>query len=154
MKKICSLFLVLALTCLVTVAYADTTDQGPGKAPHAGFQGHDMMKHRPFMSFLNLTQEQRAKMKDIWSRFKADTHDLKYDVAERRMEMRKLYTDPKADQAALMAKEKELTGLRDKLTERRFQAGLEFRSILTPEQIQKLDRMPHRGMKGRGRDMM
>jgi Spy/CpxP family protein refolding chaperone len=70
------------------------------------------------------------------------------------MEMRKLYTDPKADQAALMAKEKELAGLRDKLMERRFQAGLEFRSILTPEQIQKLDRMPHRGMMGRGPNMM
>jgi len=153
MKKIYALFLALALMCLVTAAYADPADQGPAQAPHAGFQGRHM-QHRPFMPFLNLSKEQRDKMRDIWSRYKADTHNLKYDLREQRLEMRKLFTDPKTDQAALTAKEKELTGLRDKIGERRFQASLEFRSILTPEQIQKLDRMPHRRRMGRGFGMM
>jgi Spy/CpxP family protein refolding chaperone len=76
---------------------------------------------------------------------------------EKRVEMRKLFTDPKADQATLLSKEKELSALREKLMERRAQAMLEWRSILTPEQIQKLDMMPRgRGMSGmgRGRGMM
>ena len=68
--------------------------------------------------------------------------------------MRKLFTDPKADQAALLAKERELAALRQKLTEIRVQASLEWRSILTPEQIQKLDRMPRRKGMGRGFGMM
>jgi len=79
---------------------------------------------------------------------------MKYDLMVRRMEMKKLFTDPKADQAALVAKEKELSGVREKLMEKRFQAGLEVRSILTAEQIQKLDRMSHGRRAGRGFGMM
>jgi len=75
---------------------------------------------------------------------------------EKRVEMRKLFTDPKADQATLLSKERELSAMRQKLMERRAQAILEWRSILTPEQIQKLDMMPRgRGMSGsRGRGTM
>ncbi len=93
----------------------------------------------------------------MWSRFHTDVHDLRYTLMEKRVEMRKLFTDPKTDQATLLSKEKELGGLRQKLMERRAQAMLEWRSILTPEQIQKLDMMPRgRGMSGmgRGRGMM
>jgi Spy/CpxP family protein refolding chaperone len=56
--------------------------------------------------------------------------------------MRKLFTDPKVDDATLLAKQKELSALRVKLMDRRAQLMIESRKILTPEQIQELDRMP------------
>ena len=116
--------------------------------------GHTTCSIGVFGTHLDLSKEQRDRIRDVWGRYQADTHDLKYDLMGRRLEMRKLFTDPKADQAALVAKEKELSGLSQKLMERRTQAMLEWRSVLTPEQIRKLDRMPHRQGMGRGFGMM
>ena len=151
MKKVQALFLVLVLAVFATAAYAAPTDPGQASSD-PGFQGRT--HHQSFWSHLDLSKEQKEKMHDVWSRYKADTHDLKYDLMGRRVEMRKLFTDPKVDQAALLAKEKELAALRQKMAERRVQAGLEWRSILTPEQIQKLDGMPHRRGMGRGFGVM
>ena len=63
------------------------------------------------------------------------------DLAEKWLEMHRLYTDPEAGPAALMAKEKEMISIRDRLTLRRAQAMIDARSILTPEQMQRLDVM-------------
>ena len=64
--------------------------------------------------------------------------------------MKKLFGDPKVDDATLMAKQKELIGLKLKMMERKGQMKIEWRRILTPEQIQKLDRISmFRGMGGR-----
>jgi Spy/CpxP family protein refolding chaperone len=66
----------------------------------------------------------------------------------KRLEMRKLFTDPKVDDATLLAKQKEVSSLRQRLMDTRAQMMIEGRKILTPEQIQKLDRMPMgRGMR-------
>lgn len=163
MKKVYGLFLVLALVVLAGAVYAAPADREPGRDDGLGAQG-GWMHHRgmrgdcigrmAFDSRLDLSKEQKDKMRDIWDRYRADTRNLKYDLMERRVEMRRLFTDPKADQASLLAKEKELAGLRQRLMERRAQATLEWRSILTPEQIEKLDRMPHERGMGRGFGMM
>jgi Spy/CpxP family protein refolding chaperone len=166
MKKVYGLCFVLALVVLATAVYAAPADRGPASGPGWGMQGDCMqqgawgsarggsMHHGAFWSRLNLSKEQTDKMRDVWSRYEADTRNLRYDLMARRVEMQRLFTDPKADQASLLAKEKEMAGLRQKLTERRIQATLEWRSLLTPEQMQKLDRMPRgRGM-GRGFGMM
>jgi Spy/CpxP family protein refolding chaperone len=148
MKKVHALFLALALVFFATASYAAPPDQGPANGPDPGVRARHM-QHREFGAYLDLSKEQRDRMRDVWGRFQADTHDLKYDLMGRRLEMRKLFTDPKVDQTALAAKEKELSGLQQKLMERRTQAMLEWRSVLTPDQIRKLDRMPHRrGMEG------
>ena len=80
-------------------------------------------------------------MREIRARFWADTHDLRYDIGEKRIEMRKLFTDPKADDAALLATQKELRELVLKLMDRRAQMKIEWRRVLTPEQIGMLDRV-------------
>lgn len=162
MKKAFGFVLVLALVVLGTAVYAASPDRGPANAAGPGIQGDCMHgrgmqgepAHHRLGSYLNLSKEQQEKVRDVWNRFKTDTRDLRYDMMERRVEMRRLFTDPKADQASLLAKEKEMAGLRQKLMERRAQAALEWRGILTPEQIQKLDQMPRgRGM-GRGFGIM
>jgi Spy/CpxP family protein refolding chaperone len=103
-------------------------------------------KNRPeFHSPLNLSREQREKMREIRDRFWADTHNLRYDMAEKRIEMRKLFTDPKADDAALMATQKELRDIMLKLMDRKAQMKIEWRKVLKPEQIRMLDHPFHHG---------
>ncbi len=151
MKKWQVTLLALLFVGLATVVFAAPPDPGPtGPAQVTGPGGHGGFHHR-FASRLNLAQEQRDKMRELRNRYYTDTHDLRYDIRLKRLEMRKLFTDPKVDDATLMAKQKEVSSLRLKLMDRKAEMKLAWRKILTPEQIQKLDWMPMgRGM-GRGR---
>jgi Spy/CpxP family protein refolding chaperone len=58
--------------------------------------------------------------------------------------MRKLFTDPKTDDETLLAKQKEISELRHQLSDKKDAMKIEWRKILTPEQIAKLDKIPHR----------
>ena len=147
MKKFLSMIVCLLLTIgLAAVVFAAPPDGGPP----AGFQkDHGPGPQHMFHSPLNLTQEQIQKMREIRERFEADTHDLRYDIREKRIEMRKLFTDPKTGDAALQAKHRELSGLVMKLMDRKAQMKLEWRKVLTPEQIRMLDRFPFRHFMGR-----
>jgi Spy/CpxP family protein refolding chaperone len=135
MKKFYLIALAVLLLGVATVVFAAADTGSPERQGHHGFRGHH--------DFLNLSNEQVAKMREIRERFRADTHDLRYDIRLKMVEMRKLFTDPKTDEATLAAKQKELQGLIVKLMDRRAQMKLEWRRVLTPEQIAMLDR-PHR----------
>ena len=159
MKRSCVLVMATFLIVLTTAAFAAPTDPAPPVPPqmqgpwgqggaHPQMQGpwgQGPARHG-FGAFLGLTQEQKDRMKELRSRFRADTHDLRYDIRLKRLEMKKLFTDPKTDDQTLLAKQKELSALVLKLMDKNAQMKIEWRKILTPEQIQKLDRMP----KGRG----
>ena len=146
MKRSCVLVLATFLIVLTPAAFAAPPAPAPPVPPQMqGPCGHGPGHHR-FGDFLNLTQEQKDRMKELRSRFSADTHDLKYDIRLKHLEMKKLFTDPKTDDQTLLAKQKELSALVLKLMDKKAQMKIEWRKILTPEQIQKLDRMP----KGRG----
>jgi len=156
MKKVYTVLLAAVLIAIGTAVYAAPPSPSEKGSPEGGFEGTSS-HHQPFFAKLGLSEEQKARMRDVWSRYRTDVHDLRYTLMEKRLEMRKLFTDPKTDQATLLSKEKELSGLKQKLDERRTQAMLEWRSILTPEQIGKLDMMPRgRRLSGmcRGRGMM
>ncbi len=142
MKKLYVIALALVLVGWAAVVFAAPPD--PGSAPPGPGAHHQWAHpHHRFGAFLNLTQEQREKMKEIMSRFRADTHDLKYDIRIKRIEVQKLFTDPKTDDATLLAKEKELNGLRLKLMDRKAEMKVEWRKVLTQEQITMLDRVHH-----------
>ena len=137
MKKIYAILIALLLVGFTAAAFAAPPDAG-----NRGFQ-----KHPGFHAFgprLNLTQDQIGKMKELGKSFWADTHDLRYDIKMKRVEVRKLFTDPKTDDATLLAKEKELNGLKVNLMDKKAEMKVEWRKILTPEQIAKLDRLPHK----------
>jgi Spy/CpxP family protein refolding chaperone len=134
MKKVFMIFFVLVVSAAVVgTAYAIQPGERPGSHKEFGFK-----------KYLNLSDEQLAKMKELRNRFRDETRDLRYSLAIKRLEMRKLYTDPKTDDATLLAKQKEISKLRQQLWDKKAQKKIEWRKILTPEQIAKLDRMPHR----------
>ena len=134
MKK---LFIVIAVlivsAAFVMPTYAVQTDKKHGSHKEFCFKKH-----------LGLTDQQLTKMKDLKNRFHADTRDVRYNLEIKRIEMRKLFTDPKTDDETLIAKQKEIRDLRQQLSEKKAQMKIDWRKILTPEQIAKLDKMPHK----------
>ena len=134
MKKAFIIIVALMVSVAAVIsAYALQPDEGTCSHEKYGFK-----------KFLNLSDEQLAKMKDLRSSFHNDTRDLKYNLAIKRIEMRKLFTDPKTDDETLLAKQKEISELRQQLSDKKAQMKIEWRKILTPEQIAKLDKMPHK----------
>src|SRR5208337_1417744 len=134
MKKLFIVIAVLIVSAAVVLpTYAAQTEKKPGSHKEFCFKNH-----------LNLTDQQLAKMKELKNRFHADTRDLRYNLEIKRVEMRKLFTDPKTDDAILLAKQKEISELRHQLSDKKDGMKIEWRKILTPVQIAKLDRIPHR----------
>jgi Spy/CpxP family protein refolding chaperone len=97
--------------------------------------------------YLNLSEDQLNKMAALRDRYFQDTKDLRYALAQQQLEVRRLFTDPKTDEATLLTKQKEMTTLREQLFSKLAQMPIEMRKILTPEQIEKLDRMPVGGFR-------
>ncbi|MGD0235049.1 MAG: Spy/CpxP family protein refolding chaperone [Syntrophorhabdales bacterium] len=154
----------VVFVALATVVFAQGPGSGPGGPPFAGgpggSHGAGSMMGGPSGSegfgpgcgpgfhgkfgggaYLGLSKEQLDKMRELRDRFYNETRDLRYDMAQKRLEMRKLFMDPKTDDGTLLAKQKEMSGLRQKLQDKMAQMMIEGRKILTPEQFQKLDRM-------------
>ncbi len=159
MKKWYAGMAVVVFMLVATVVFAQAPGPGPGgrpsasdpgsfrgPGPHWGAEGFEP-GYGPWFrgrfgdgNFAGLSKEQIEKMQALRDRFFNETRDLRYDMAQKRLEMRKLFMDPKTDDAALLAKQKEISVLRQRLQDKMAQMMIEGRKILTPEQLQKLDR--------------
>jgi Spy/CpxP family protein refolding chaperone len=113
---------------------------GPGAVGRPGF-GPGARGGFDGSNYLNLSKEQIDKMQELRGRHYAETRDLRYELSQKQLEMRRLFTDPKAEDATVLAKQKELSSLRQKLMDKMAQIPLEMRKVLTPEQLQKIDQM-------------
>ncbi len=139
--------IVLCLWTTLTFG-ADPPAMGPG-APmgpgmmHGGMEGI----HAAMAKHLNLSREQQDKLAALTSRYFGETRSMRYELAEKRLEMWKLFTDPKATDSELLARQKEISALRQKLADKMAQMMIEGRKILTPDQLNRLDMM---GMMGGG----
>ncbi len=107
---------------------------------------------------LNLTSEQKEKFHELRRKFIGENAQLIGGLVAKRLELRSLWTDPKADSQAILAKEKELRDLQNRMKDKVIQYKLEARNFLTPEQIEKLGMMRGRGLghsfgMGHGRGM-
>ncbi len=161
MKRVFVIALAMLFVSWAGMACAQSPGQGPAPSGPAMAQqgaapsGPALMQHGPghpggndnwgrmrhrMARFLNLTKEQQDKMREIRQRFLTDTHDVRYDLQVKRIEMRKLFTDPKTADEALLAKQKEIDTLIIKLMDTRAAMKVEWRKVLTPEQLQKLDK--------------
>ena len=152
MKKF---YVAIGLLALVTLATASLavgpgTDvgAGPGQAgggpgwqrgPGAGFQG----AHGRWASDLNLSKEQQESLSALRKQQWEELKPLRGQMYQKRQEMRSLYTNPAADDAAIIAKQKEVNVLQQQMQDKAIQFRLEQRKIFTPEQLSKLKDMPY-----------
>jgi len=134
-KAMVALGLVVVMLLGVSYVYAQEQGDPPG---HGRMHGEKSWGHG---KGLNLTPEQKAKFKELRRKFIRETAQLRGELLTKKLELRLLWTDPKANSQAILAKERELRDLQNRMRDKIIQHKLEFRSSLTPEQIEKLGMM-------------
>lgn len=134
----------LALLLITGSAYAVV----PGE-DHSG-DGPKIDRH----NLLNLTPEQKTKLKELRDNFRKDTVFLRNNIKVKRLELRALWTVPQPEKEKIIAKQKELMDLVTQLQAKAVDFRLEARNQLTPEQAAQVGiwgpKMFHRGHMGRG----
>ena len=145
----------LLVAVLSSIALSAAADGGPGR--HAGPGGHGgqgmgMMEGRMaerMLDSVNASPEQRAQIKQITERARADMkaqHEAGRALREQGM---RLFTQPTVDANAAEALRQQMLHQHDQASRRRMQALIEVSRVLTPEQRKQLaERI------GQRRDMM
>ena len=131
----------LVAVMLLGVSYVYAQEQGVPPR-HGWMHGEKSWGQR---ERLNLTPEQKAKFKELRRKFIEENAQLIGGLMTKRLELRLLWTDPKADSQTILAKEKELRDLKNRMRDKILEYKLEARKSLTPEQIEKLGMMGGRG---------
>jgi len=131
-KAMIALGLVVVMLFGVSYVYA----QDPGAGPRHGWM-HGQESWGQWKG-LNFTPEQKAKFQELRRKFIEENAQLIGGLVAKRLELRSLWADPKADSKAILAKEKELRDFQNRMKDKIVQYRLEARKSLTPEQIEKL----------------
>ncbi|MFN8588373.1 MAG: Spy/CpxP family protein refolding chaperone [Candidatus Eisenbacteria bacterium] len=114
---------------------------GPGMGRGAG--------HMAMMfGMLDLSDAQKAKMRDIHERQMRSNIQARADLQLARMDMAKLMRAENPDQAAINAQVDKMAKMRADVQKSRIATMLEARAQLTPEQRKKLDAMRANGPMG------
>ena len=150
-KTIITLGLLAVLFIGGTYAYSQGPGSGPGPGPGSGPHWGD----RPhwgrgdFGSPLNLTPEQKTKLKELGDKFRNETVLLRNSLKVKRLELQALWTTPRPERDKIIAKEKEIIDLTTQLKMKAIDFRLEARGLLTPEQAAQVGMwgpgMWHRG---------
>ena len=113
---------------------------------HEGSHQHHQESLTPGKD-LSLTPEQKSKLQDLHRKFALDNAQLIGGLVAKKIEVRALWSDPKADPKSILEKEKELASFQFQLREKIIQAKLEVRTFLTPEQMAHFGRHWGRGFR-------
>jgi len=129
--------LLIAITTTV-FAFGPGAGMGSGKTGGPGLVRGAAAGYGPGLS-INLSKEQMDKMWQMKEKQRNETSAMRYELFQKKNELRSLYTNPTADDAAILAKQKEVNALRTKLQDKAVQFKLEQRKVLTPEQLKQLN---------------
>ena len=88
---------------------------------------------------LNLTDDQKAKMKDIGQGFRESTKSLRQQLGAKRQELRQASEGGTFNEALATQKLQESAGLQAKLMGEQFRMRQAMLSVLTPEQKTTLE---------------
>jgi Spy/CpxP family protein refolding chaperone len=139
----------IALAASVAVAQTVTTDQGAqqgqrmerhgGRGGHKGHDGWGGMRAGGFFRQLNLTEDQKAKMKQIRESFAQSNKPLRDQVRAKRQELRQASEGGTFNEALATQKLTEMASLEAKLMGERVKLHQETLSVLTAEQKAQLE---------------
>lgn len=123
-KAMIPVVLVIALI-LTTAAYADPGRWGSGMGPGGAVWG-------------DLTKEQQKQVESLKLDLLKKTEPLRAQMSQKRIEMMELTSKDNPDEQAIEKKRQEIWALQDTMRNERRAMSTKFRSLLTPEQRQKL----------------
>ena len=129
-----------------TVTTNQTTQQGPQQMERHGGRrgGHDGqhwggMREGGFFRQLNLTEDQKAKMKQIHESFAEKNKPLREQLRAKRQELRQASEGGTFNEALATQKLTEMASLEAKLMGEEFRQHQEMLSVLTAEQKAQLE---------------
>ena len=125
MRKTITLLVALMLSLGTAVALA-----GPGHAPPA--------LKRKFMKKLGLDSKQIKKIDDLTYRADREKLDIRHEIEKNRLDLEQLMSADKPNEAAIFSKLEKISALELKLKKNRIGLMLKVKTILTPEQWEKL----------------
>jgi Spy/CpxP family protein refolding chaperone len=144
----------VALAASIAVAQSVKTDQPNQQVRRHEWRGEGMKRgfHRggAFLHRLNLTEDQKAKMKQIRENFMASNKPLLDQVRAKRQELRQASEGGTFNEALATQKLTEMASLQAKLMGERFKVRQEMQNVLTSEQKAQLEQLKaqfksHRG---------
>jgi len=141
---IASLSAVVLAIGSIAVAQSVKTGRGNGQGPRGAW--HEGMRRGGFgadriFARLNLTDDQKAKIKQIRESFATTNKPLLDQLKAKRQELRQASEGGTFNEALATQKLTEMAGLEAKLMGTRFQFHQQMLSVLTPEQKAQLDQM-------------
>ncbi len=114
---------------------------GKGMGPGAGGPGNPYAA-----SYLGLTPEQTSQLQAMREKHFKEIAPLQEKLFAKKQELRLLWANPNPDASKITAKQKEITALQAEIQELSTKHQLEARSILTPQQQQRLSVMRGPGL--------
>src|SRR5213594_2392790 len=150
--SLCAVVLVASIAVAQSVKTDRGSEQGPrrewhGEGTKRGFHGGGAFDR------LNLTDDQKAKMKEIRESFAERNKPLLEQLRTKRQELRQASDGSTFNEALATQKLTEMAGLQAKLMGERFQLHQEMESVLTAEQKTQLEQIKaqFKGHRGQGR---
>jgi periplasmic protein CpxP/Spy len=139
----------IALAASIAIAQSVKTDRDKGQGARQGWQhghGRGDGKHEgwggmrgAFLSKLNLTDDQKAKIKQMHENFATSNKPLLEQLHAKRQELRQATEGGTFDEALVTQKLTDMAGLQAKLMGEQFKLHQEMQSVLTAEQKAKLE---------------
>ena len=136
----------IALAASIAVAQTVTTDQGPQQGQHmgrhggrGGNKGWGGMREGGFFKQLNLTEDQKAKIKQIRETFAQTNKPLHDQLRAKRQELRQASEGGTFNEALATQKLTEIAPLEAKLMGEQHRLHQEMLSVLTAEQKAQLE---------------
>ena len=138
---------VIALAVPVALAQTVGTGQDEQQASRADRRGRG--KHRghgwgmrgAFMKRLNLTEDQKARIKQIRQSYRERNQPLRQELRAKRQELRQASEGGTFNEALATQKLIETASLQAKLMGEQFRLRQEMLAVLTPEQRSQLEQM-------------
>ena len=142
----------VALTASIAVAQTVKTDQGDGQKTRREWRGGRGMRSHGGGIFnrLNLTEDQKTKMKQIRETFAANNKPLMEQLRAKRQELRQASEDGTFNEALATQKLSDMAALEAKLMGARIQLHQDEMSVLTAEQKAQLDQLKAQFKERRG----
>ncbi len=134
----------IALAASIAVAQTATTNQGTQQpmerhGGHGGHKGWGGMREGGFFKQLNLTEDQKAKIKQIRETFAQTNKPLRDQVHAKRQELRQASEGGTFNEALATQKLTEIAPLEAKLMASEHNLHQEMLSVLTAEQKAQLE---------------
>jgi len=140
----------IALAASIAIAQTVKTDRDNGQGPRQGWHGRGRCdgKHEgrggmrgAFLSQLNLTDDQKTKIKQIRESYRERDKPLREQLRTKRQELRQASEGGTFNEALATQKLTEMAGLEAKLMGEGFKLHQETLSVLTAEQKAQLEQL-------------